>query len=169
MSETKRREAIRAAIESTKSPGGSITVKSIVAAARRNSTKHEKVLHREFGKLWNKDYAQQKALEERARELITYITVTVTTANRTFDVVAYVRDPRTPTNQQGHIAVTSEQLDRHHSQQVVLAELGRCESAIFRARNVTDVLDIRHPGLSAHLQSLLEGIVNIRQLLQAAE
>jgi hypothetical protein len=160
---SKRTEAIQAALEQIrKRHKGRITRKMVVDAARRKDSP----LHRYFE--WNDTKAAEKYRLDQAQELITrYVVVVVVDKAVKVTVPLYVSDPRAMTKDGGYVAITSEEITRNDAQQIVLTELGRCESSVARARSVAGALNARFPGLSAQLQRMLEELINMRQKLAA--
>jgi hypothetical protein len=165
MAESKKAEAIREALEATRDKWGRITPKGVVEAARSKRS----VLYPEFGKLWDANFAQQKALEDRARSLITtYLTIPVIRYSKQIKSVLYVKDERLEPREQGYVALTNDELERKDAQAIVLRELSRCENAITRARGIASVLDAAFPGMSQQLENMLQAIIDMRIKLDEA-
>lgn len=155
-----RSERIRLALEEIRRKNGGRLTPALVVAAAKNP-KH--TLHDEFE--WDDRKAAARQREDVARSLIRYVTVTVTTERRAFKSVVYVRDQELPKKEAGYVAITNEDIEYEHAERIVLAELGRCEAAVERARGICAVLDRHHPGLSDRLELMLQEIVGLRQQL----
>jgi hypothetical protein len=154
-------DRLRDEILSCKDKRGIITKRAVVELAKNKRT----ALHRQF--TWDRTQAAERHWLDRAGELIRqYVTITVVNRSVRFSSVAYVRDPKLPSNEGGYRNL--EDFNRHDATQVVLAELQRCESAIIRARAICGVLDARHPGLSDHLENALGDLLAAKTLLLAA-
>jgi hypothetical protein len=144
-----------------KANGGRLRRADIVAAASHK--RHP--LHDEFD--WNDKTAAHKHRLERAQELITLVVLTVTHRARQITSVMYVRDPRVQTGEQGHVALTQEDLTRDDSRQIVFNEVDRCAACISRARAVAEMLEARCPGIMVQLQKMLEELIKLRDDLAA--
>lgn len=161
MSGDTRKERIRQAIDALRDKNGRITAEQVVRAARPKS--HP--LHSEFE--WDDKRAAAAHRIDRANELIRYVTVVTVEKAVTVVTPYYVRDPTKKGNEPGMVAITSAILNRKNAEKVMMAELDRCESAIRRARSVVGQLDKTHKGLSQRLETMLQDIVETRELLAA--
>lgn len=140
---------------------GRITPEIVVEAARDPSSP----LHREFD--WNDPTAAHAARLDRARQLITTITVMVIRRKERITSVFYVRDPRRGSKEQGYVSLSAPDLRRNDATDIMMSELDRCEAAIDRARGVVSVLDARFPGIREDLDGLLEEVVRVRSKMEA--
>jgi hypothetical protein len=158
-----RKDIIKDALEKIRrANNGRLTSEAVVRAA----TNPNHVLHREFE--WDDRKAAAHQRLDRAQELIArYVTVVVIHKSMKIKAPFYVRDPEAGPHEQGHVALTSEHLDRVAATEIVLNEVERCESAITRARNIAGVLDKSFPGLSDELEQMLEKLILIRRKLAA--
>jgi hypothetical protein len=159
---SRRDDEIRQALEEIRlANGGVLRREDILRAAR--GARH--TLHREF--IWDDRKAAHKQRLDRAGELIRF--VTIVTVHRNMQIVSpyYVTNPNRRNNENGHVPITSQDIDRRAAERLVLIELERCENAISRARDVAGVLDSQHPGLSRMLQEMLEELVSLRGRLAA--
>jgi hypothetical protein len=159
-----RAEIIKRELERIRDRHGRITPKMIVRAARNPNSP----LHQEF--IWDDRKAANLQREHRARELLTqYIVQTVVYRDHVIRVPVHVRDPSVEPNEQGLRAITAEGLEREEAHAIMMRELGRCESAIERARGISAVLNQRFPGIIDELEQLLSDIVTLRTRMEAAE
>jgi|GEM_PF-7001520 len=142
---------------------GHITPRMIVTAAR--PVKHP--LHKWFGKLWDAGYAQQKALEDRARELLRVITVVVVSKPKTILAPYYVHDPRAPPNVQRYAALSSGDFSREDARNIILTEIARIEGCVARARGAALELAKRYPGVLGELEDGLAQIVGVARRLSS--
>lgn len=165
MTTTSKAERIKAALEEIRAKhGGKLRPRDVWKEARKNK---KSILHREFE--WNVSKAAERHWDDRARDLITrFITVVVVERAHKITGPYYVHDPRAARGEQSYIALTSAQVDRNHAREIMLAELDRCKASIKRARNVSAVLNVKHPGISDQLEGLLSDIVNMQEDLRAA-
>lgn len=158
-----RRMRIAAALRELQDKYNRITPEIVVEAASNPANP----LNGEFE--WDDRKAAYKQRLDRARKLITYITVVVVHKNEKMIVPYYVRDPAAPPKRQGYVSLGSSSLKREDARTIMLAEFDRCEASIKRARGVTGVLDKRFPGLDEQLEKLLARILEMRQVLDEVD
>jgi hypothetical protein len=159
---SRRDDQIRDALEQIREAnGGVLKREDIVRAAR--PARH--VLHSEF--IWDDRKAAHKQRLDRAGELIRFITVTVVHESMRIVSPYYVSNPDRRDNEAGHVPITATSINRSAAERIVLAEVMRCKSSIERARDVTHMLDSRHPGLSGLLQRMLQELIDLEQRLAA--
>lgn len=159
--EETRKAILRRELHRIAGKHGRITPEIVVKAAADPSSP----LYREFD--WNDQTAAHTARLDRARQLITYVTVTVIRKKERITTVYYVRDPRKGPREQGYVSLSAPDLRRNDASDIMMAELDRCEAAIDRARGVVSVLDGRFPGLREDLEGLLEEVVRVRRRVEA--
>lgn len=157
--EETRKSILRRELKKLSDRHGRITPEIVVEAARDPGSP----LYREFD--WNDQTAAHSARLDRARQLITYITVVVVRRKEKVTSVYYVRDPRRGPKEQGYVALSAPDLRRNDAVDIMHAEFDRCTAAIERARGVSSVLDSRFPGLRDDLEGLLSEIVRVRKRL----
>ena len=104
---------------------------------------------------------------DRARELLSYVTVVVVEKPVRISSVLYVRDPRAQADQQGYVALTSRDIARNDAEEILLAEFARIIGNINRARGVALLLDQRFPGIVDELERLLEQVTTTRERIEA--
>jgi hypothetical protein len=157
---SERKERIKAALEEIADrKNGRLAAEDVVEAAK--NPHHD--LHDEFE--WDDRKAAAQHRLDRARQLITYVTITVTHTPIKIVSPYYVRDPTKPSHAQGHIALTSSELRIADAKQILLNEFSRIESAIDRGRGVAAELEKTFPGMSDSLEGMLETIIELRDRL----
>lgn len=110
-------------------------------------------LHGEFN--WDIKQAAWSAWEDRARELIRHVHVTITkmpvkrstvnvtvVKNEGYRVPAYVRDPMRPSNEQGYVHIDDIRDNRILSAEIVRREFQTARAYLIRARNIAIGLDM---------------------------
>ena len=157
-----RIERIKRVLEGLRDKQGRLTAHALVRAAK--NPKHP--LHNEFE--WDDAKAAYANRIDRANELIRYVTVVVVDRTQTIVTPFYVRDPQKRGDEPGMIAINSAMINRREATAIMMAELARCEQSIKRARAVVHTLDKSHRGLSAHFEKMLQDIVEVRRILDAA-
>lgn len=156
-----RQAKIREALEEIRRQNrGRLTPDAVVKAAKNKNH----VLHKEFE--WDDAKAAHEQRKARARFLISYVTVVVTTRSEKIVAPRFVRNPTAPRREQGYIS-TTDSINQEQANAVVLAEFDRCEAAIRRARAVASSLESQHPGIVNKLESMLQELVVLRQRLAA--
>lgn len=161
---SKRMERIQAALEALRKEGkGRLTAERIVRAAAAKS--HP--LHGEF--IWDDKRAAHRQRLNRARELISYVTIVVVHRPNRILAPYYVRDPRSPPDVQGHIAITDEQIRHEDAHAIMLAELARIEGNIERARGAAAQLGKRFGDwIIDDLEMSLDKLIALRARLAAS-
>lgn len=159
--EETRKAILRRELKKLSDRHGRITPEIVVEAARDPKSP----LHREFD--WNDVTAANAARMDRARQLITTVTVLVIRKKERISSVYYVRDPRKGPREQGYVSLSAPDLRRNDATDIMMSELDRCEAAIDRARGVVSVLDGRFPGLREDLEGLLDEVVRVRSRMEA--
>lgn len=157
-------DAIKAELEAIrKRHDGRLSKHDVVRWAQANK---KSALHSMFD--WDTKSAALKHWLDRADELIVRY-ITIVTVHKAIKVITpyYVRDPSAKPSEAGYVALTGPDLDLASSQQIVLAELDKCEFAINRARGIAHVLDARFPRTSDRLQEMLEALVILRRSVAA--
>jgi hypothetical protein len=145
-------EVLRSAIEATADDEGRVTPSGVVKAAYDE----DNPLHDYFE--WRDDVAAHQHRLAVARSLIREVRYQVMdTTNRNVSVVNYLHIPG---NQQGYIPLSAASRNRKLSTEIMMSELSRCESAITRARDIADVLELRQ-----ELDALLERVIGVRVLV----
>lgn len=130
-----RKLAIKRAIEATSDKAGRVTPDGVVAAAKDERNP----LHGEFP--WDNAVAAHQHRLDIARSLIREVRyVAVDTQERVVQTVSYVHDPRS--KEQGYIPLRAAAKNKDLAREIMTAELNRCESAINRAMEIADVLDL---------------------------
>jgi hypothetical protein len=144
----------------------------IIAKKNRGRLAAEKVLdeaksprhplHSEFE--WNDKKAGHKYRLEQARELIRLVTISFVHHSVKICAPYYVKSPHVPANQQGHVALTSSEIQQADAVAILLAEIERVEGCVERGRAVAALLDRRFPGagITAHLESALTQMALVR-------
>lgn len=149
------RAAVRSAIEATADKEGIVTPDGVLAAAADEAS----VLHAEFE--WDDSAAAHQHRLAQARSLIREITFEAAdTPRRAISAVSYVHQPGS--SGQAYIPLGSAARNKELAQGILEAELGRCEAAINRAREVADVLKLRK-----ELDELLRGLISVRRKIAA--
>lgn len=161
--EASRKAILRRELNRLSSKHGRITPDIVVKAAEDERSP----LHREFE--WDNAKAAHTARLDRARALITFVTVTVIRRKEKITSVFYVRDPRRGAREQGYVSLSAPDLRRNDAVDIVTSEFDRCEAAIERARGVAMVLDGRFPGLRDDLEGLLSEVLRLRKRMEAGE
>jgi hypothetical protein len=161
---TTRVDIIRTALNTiAQRNGGRVTREAVVAAAR--NPKH--ALHPEFD--WNdKTAAETQRLAHAQVLIVRYLTVVTVHRSQRIVTPFYVRDPKCKPREQGHIAITSDEINREMAETICANELARCESGIERGRSVVGFLDVKFPGIADEFEELLSRIVGIRRRLAEA-
>lgn len=130
------RNALKAAVEATADKNGIVVPDRVVEAARDESS----VLHGQFE--WDDSIAAHQHRLDVARSLIREIRYeSYDSTKKTITEVSYVHDPRQ--SKQAYIPLNRVARNKKLAQAVMEAELARCSSAINRAREVADVLELR--------------------------
>jgi hypothetical protein len=159
---TKQADAIRAALLACRTKDGKLTSSAVVETARKNKTS---LLGRQFE--WDDRKAAEEQRRQRAGELIrTYITVERVIKATRYTSVAYVKDPNIPAQKQGYMSLSDA--TRDDARRIIISEIGRCEQAIGRARDVAGVLATKFPGAIEQLEDALALLINTRARLLAA-
>ena len=160
---SERRNQIRDELERIRlANDGRLTADAVVEAAKNAKN----ILHAEF--IWDNKKAAETQRLDRAREIIvTYATIIVIHKSHKIQAPMYVRDPNAASDEQGHISINPAEIRENSARGVMLIELGRCESAINRARRVVAVLATQYPNLEIELENLLAGLVRVREDLAA--
>jgi len=159
--EATRKAVLQRTLKALETRHGRLTPNLVVEAARDPNSP----LHREFD--WNDATAAQSARLDRARQIITFVTITVVRRKEKITSVYYVRDPRAGPKQQGYVSLSAPDLKRGDALDIVTSEFDRCEAAIERARGVATILDGRFPGLREDLEGLLSEVMRLRGKLAA--
>lgn len=149
------REEIRQAVKDTADENGNITPDGVVAAARDPDSP----LHREFD--WDDASAAHQHRLAVARALIreiVYVGQDIT--GKPVTSVAYVHDPET--TEQCFVPLSSAARNKAKAREILLVELGRCESSLRRAEEIAAVLKIETP-----LNGILQEILNLQVKVQA--
>lgn len=115
---------------------GLLTPEAVVADAKDPTSP----LHEHFE--WNVKKAAMSHWIDTARMLIRSVRVIVTTERSVLSTVAYVRDPSLPSGEQGYRAITSIRTDKDKARETVIAEFGRAESVLRRAKEIAEALDM---------------------------
>lgn len=161
--DTTNQAKYRRALTALEKKHGTLTPDIVVSAARPPKSE----LHDWFE--WDKDKNAHSYLLIQARNLIRYVTISVTERVNTISVPFFVRDPEIPADKQGYVSLTSTEIDRRAAAAIVSAELKRCTSSVERARGVTDVLDEKFPGLSDELDLALAQLLKVKARFDATE
>jgi hypothetical protein len=136
---------IKQAIEATAIRGSLIPDRVVTAASEPTNP-----LHSLFE--WDNRKAAHQHRLDTARELIRSIRYSGTTLKS----VSYVHDPRT--REQAYVPLSRAAKNKKLSQQIIEAEISRCQGAIHRAREVAAVLN-----LTEDLDDLLRDLVILRR------
>ena len=131
------RKTIADALAVIESKAGRLTPDAVIEAARPKDS----VLHNCF--TWDKTEAAAKQLLYEARSLIRSVRVTTVVKDRVFRTIAYVRDPSVAANDQGYISVAKLRTDADMAREVLLEEFGRAASAMRRALEVSEAVNLR--------------------------
>ena len=118
--------------------GGIITPAAVVDDARDPQSP----LHGKFE--WDQEKAAYQHWLNVARDIIRSVRVTITTDATIVTSVAYVRDPRARSDEQGYMSVVSMRSDHDLARDAVLQEVSRVEAALHRAREVASVLNLQN-------------------------
>lgn len=116
--------------------GGRLTADLVLAHAQDSSNP----LHAAFE--WDDAKAAHRHRQQRARELIRSVRVSIRTERHIISCVGYVRDPMSDNGVQGYIAVPTLLSDAELSRVAVLEEFQRAAAHLRRARNLAAALEV---------------------------
>ena len=139
---------------------GRLTAEIVV----RDAQSKDSPLHSRFN--WSLQHAAMEHWLDVARELIAKVRVVIETETRSIRVVAYVRDPRAATGDQGYIAVATMRSDAGYAREVLVEEFARAASHLRRAYELSDALGLSHE-VSAVISSV-DTILNRLNVSQPA-
>jgi hypothetical protein len=132
-----KREAIRERLQMLADQNnGRITPDIVVADAKKKTSP----LHDQFE--WDAKKAASQYWVYQARQLIKSVKVMVTNETRSVSTVCYVRDPSVESAEQGYISLPKLKSDHELSRDALLYEFDRAASALKRARNLAEALDM---------------------------
>lgn len=117
--------------------GGLLTADAVLADAKSPKSP----LHGEFE--WNDRAAAHRHRLEVARELISSVRVVIETSERSIRAVAYVRDPRSKTRDQGYVETVRVRRDGDYAREVLIEEFSRAAAVLRRAYDLSDALELR--------------------------
>lgn len=140
-----------------KSNKGRLTPFLVVTAA----SKKDHPLHPVFE--WDDGKAAHQYRLDQARDIIRTVEFHMTVNRMQVTSVAYVRDPRKSSGEQGYIKLT-DKMDKATARSILLAEFERVRSALVRAQKVAAVL-----GLQDELDEMLERLHGMSAMAEAAE
>jgi hypothetical protein len=133
-----RQTAVQARLsEICRNNGGLLTADAVLADAKSPKSP----LHGEF--IWNDREAAHKHRLEVARNLIASVRVVIETSERSIRAVAYVRDPRSKTRDQGYVETVRVRQDGDYAREVLIEEFSRAASVLRRAYELADALELR--------------------------
>jgi hypothetical protein len=131
-----RRRLIEIRLQELADKHGKLTPEMVVEDAKDKDSP----LHGEFE--WDVNKAALAHWIEKAREIIRSVKVVFRTEKKSYQSVAYVRDPRAERRDQGYISVDSVRSDEDLKREVLKQELDRAASILTRARDLAAVFGI---------------------------
>jgi hypothetical protein len=134
---------------------GRVTPDAVVEAARDP----EHPWHDRFD--WNDETAGNRWRLAQARTLIRSVRYERRTETRVLHSPAYVRDPDAEADEQAYTSVVSLLGDEDRARAALLAEFSRVASALRRAREIADVLN-----LGAEVQAMLAQVEGLSAILR---
>jgi len=114
-----------------------LTPDMVVADARHPDS----ILHGYFN--WDVEHAANEHWRDIARSLIRSVRLVITTETTAVECVAYVRDPNSPSDEQGYLQVSRVRTEADVARDVLVDEFSRAASALKRARELATVFDMR--------------------------
>lgn len=148
-------EKIRLALDAvSEAHGGILRPEDVVDAARSPSS----ILHVSF--TWDDQRAATERRLEQARQLIRGIRYVRHDSRTSTPVVAYVRNPDAPRQEQGYVETLSLANDQDRAREVIDQELVRIESLLLRARGLAiGVNQVEY--LSSRLQEFASQVLEL--------
>lgn len=111
---------------------------------------------------WDDEEAALERRLEQARSLIRSVRVVFSVENRQIRTVCFLRDPEAEPREQGYVSLASLRSDKQRARDAVMAEFGRADAALKRARNVAAALD-----LAAEVDVLIENLQRVQVQAEA--
>lgn len=131
--------SVQAALQSIAAANGGVLKPEHVVAAARDPNNP---LHKEF--TWDNDEAAAAWRLEQARTLIRSVKVVVHTETKTLRSVAYVRDPRCPSDVSGYVSVSQLRRDDELAREAMIAEFDRIKQHMERVRRLGAALNLQN-------------------------
>lgn len=129
--------AIRERLEKLTDDNGGLLTPAIVVADARDP---DSPLHGQFE--WDAKKAAYAHWIDTARRIIRSVRVDVTIKTMSVSTVAYVRDPASPSHDQGYLPMRRVQSDKDLARSVLIDEFSRAASHLRRAREMATALQL---------------------------
>lgn len=129
-------ERIKLALDEIAEGNGGILKPEDVVEAAKNQTS---ALHPFF--TWSVEEAAHERWLDQARQLIRSVSYIRHQSKTSTPVVAYIRNPDLPRNEQGYISTLSLASDQERAREAIDQELLRIESLLLRARGIAVGVD----------------------------
>lgn len=157
MMSKEQRELIRQRLaEIEQSNDGRLTPEAVVEDAKNLDSP----LHAHFE--WDVDKAAMRHWIDRAREIITSVTVVTRTDKTTVTSVYYVRDPSAASSEQGYVSIEALRTDADMAREAIVNEFSRAASMMHRAKALAKVLK-----LEREVDGLIDSIEAVKQVAEA--
>jgi len=134
--EQKKRQLIRARLQSLEDKHGRLTAKIVVMDAKKKSSP----LHGEFE--WDLNKAAWKHWEETARRIIANVWYERSETTQQIAVPYYVRDPEAKPNEQGYRSLDSLRNEKENARLVLIGEFKLIRALMDRAHAISKVLEM---------------------------
>lgn len=129
-----RDEVVKCLEEITERNGGRLTPDLVIEHARDPKSP----LHTEFN--WDVEQAAWAHWRMRARQIISSVTVNITTSKSVVNCVAYVRDPDADSSEQGYVPTATLVSDEQRATTAMLYEISRLNATLLRAEQLASAL-----------------------------
>lgn len=144
------RDAIRTRLQELETAKGQLTPEVVLADAR----KADSPLHSQFE--WDTKKAAKAYWLEQARELIRSVRMVMRDESTSLSVVAYVRDPRADSDEQGYISIRKLLTEKDLARDAVVNEFSRAAAGLRRAREIAAALNLAGEvdGIIDHIETV---------------